>query len=154
MPDVAQGASRLHWFPALIAPVALAVLTSSCQGSSTPATPQSPSIQPTYTDIANKIFVGNCTTTSCHGQFGRGGLILTPDQAYENLVNVAASNDAAAARGKKRVVPGDPDNSYLIQKLEGPAPDEGDRMPQNGTTLDPAQIAIIRQWIANGAKKD
>ena len=51
------------------------------------------------------------------------------------------------------VVPGDPDNSFLMQKLTGPAADEGDQMPDRGSQLDAATLAAIRTWIANGAKR-
>jgi hypothetical protein len=49
-----------------------------------------------------------------------------------------------------RVTPGDPDNSYVIQKLEGTAA-VGARMPQGGPFLDQATIDMIRQWITDGA---
>jgi hypothetical protein len=49
-----------------------------------------------------------------------------------------------------RVAPGNPDASYLIQKLEGHAA-VGARMPFGGPYLDTATIAVIRQWITAGA---
>jgi len=49
-----------------------------------------------------------------------------------------------------RVTPGNPDNSYLIQKLEGTAAG-GSRMPQGGPFLDQATVDMIRQWITDGA---
>lgn len=129
----------------------LAVPLSSC--GPTPAT-STATIQPTYDDIAAKVFASSCSTRSCHGPEGaRGNLVLTPDKAYDQLVNVPADNDTAKAKGKKRVVPGDPDNSFLLQKLTGPASGEGDPMPQVGARLDPTVIAAIRTWIANGAKR-
>jgi hypothetical protein len=50
----------------------------------------------------------------------------------------------------QRVEPGDPNNSYLIQKLEGTAA-TGRRMPLNGSPLPQSDINVIRQWIAEGA---
>jgi hypothetical protein len=50
----------------------------------------------------------------------------------------------------QRVTPGNPDASYLIQKLEGTAA-TGGRMPLNGPPLPPETIAVIRQWIVDGA---
>jgi len=50
----------------------------------------------------------------------------------------------------KRVAPGDADNSYIIQKLEGHQA-VGARMPLGGPYLDAATITLIRQWINNGA---
>jgi hypothetical protein len=62
-------------------------------------------------------------------------------------VNVASHEKPSAIR----VVPGDPDNSYIIQKLEGTAGIEGVRMPAGGPYLTADQISLIRQWIAAGA---
>jgi hypothetical protein len=50
-----------------------------------------------------------------------------------------------------RVKPGDPDNSYLIQKLEGAAGISGSRMPLGGPFLDRETIDKIRSWIQDGA---
>ena len=53
-----------------------------------------------------------------------------------------------------RVKPGDPDNSYIIQKLEGHAA-VGAQMPFGCPTTQPCltatTIAFIAQWITNGA---
>ncbi len=50
-----------------------------------------------------------------------------------------------------RVAPMDPDNSYLIRKLEGAAGITGAQMPLGGPALDQAVIDEIRQWIMDGA---
>jgi hypothetical protein len=52
-----------------------------------------------------------------------------------------------------RVAPGDPDNSYLIQKLEGTA-SVGVQMPEGGPPLPQDRIDVIRQWISDGAIDD
>jgi hypothetical protein len=53
-----------------------------------------------------------------------------------------------------RVNPGDPNDSYIIQKLEGHAA-VGGQMPLGCPTSQPCltadTIAFIRQWITNGA---
>ena len=54
------------------------------------------------------------------------------------------------AVGETLVVPGDPDNSYLIKKLKGTAA-VGDQMPQGGEPLSKGTIKLIEQWIARGA---
>jgi hypothetical protein len=52
-------------------------------------------------------------------------------------------------------VPGNPDASYLIQKLEGAPGIVGQRMPRtNGPFLTPGQISIIRRWIELGAQNN
>jgi len=52
----------------------------------------------------------------------------------------------------QRVHPGDPNSSYLIQKLAGIAA-VGQRMPFNGPYLPQSTIDVIKQWIANGAQR-
>jgi hypothetical protein len=51
-----------------------------------------------------------------------------------------------------RVKAGDPDNSLLVQKLEGKQKC-GMEMPIGGM-LKPEQIKLVRDWIMAGAKND
>jgi hypothetical protein len=68
--------------------------------------------------------------------------------AYANLVNVASTGKPGAIR----VIPGDPTNSYLVQKLLGSPGIVGLRMPRSGPPyLTDAQISQIQAWIAAGA---
>jgi hypothetical protein len=76
-------------------------------------------------------------------------LRLDASTSYALLVNVASTEDGSVLR----VEPGDPDNSYLIQKLEGTA-SVGGQMPLGGTPLSQGTIDIIRQWITDGAIDD
>ena len=128
---------------------ALALLLTAC-----PAPPASePADDPTYELVATRV-LSNCTTRSCHGSGGgKGGLVLTPDQAYAQLVGVPAANEAARAKGKLRVAPGNPEASFLYQKLTSPAPDEGARMPYTGPPLAAEDLALVRRWIAAGAPR-
>ena len=52
--------------------------------------------------------------------------------------------------GFVRVQPGDPDASYLINKLTGVGI-TGDRMPADGLFLSPAEIQVFRLWIEQDA---
>lgn len=128
-----------------------------CAGSlaGCPATPAAPPAETpaTYGMVVTQVF-GNCTTRSCHGAEGqKGGLQLTADVAYDQLVGVVASNEAAAGKGKLRVKPGDPGASFLLQKLEGPAADEGSVMPPRGQKLPAETIDLLRRWIAAGCPR-
>ena len=62
------------------------------------------------------------------------------------LVNVPSLEVPALLR----VEPSNPDDSYLVQKIEGTAA-VGGRMPLGGDALPPDTIAAIRQWITDGA---
>ena len=50
-----------------------------------------------------------------------------------------------------RVKSGDPDNSYMVQKIEGAASISGVRMPFGGPYLPQSTIDVIRTWVSNGA---
>ena len=104
--------------------------------------------------IQQNIFSNGCLESACHNSTSRAGdLILEPGLAYENLIGVLADNDNAASDGLSRVVPGDPDNSFLIMKLEGTQGDRGQRMPLGKTALSDADIGEIRNWILDGAPR-
>ena len=91
------------------------------------------------------IFSGRCI--GCHNTSSAPhGLILAEGHSYDLLVNVASQEVPSL----KRVKPGDPNNSYLVQKVEGTAA-VGGRMPLNRDPLTADQIALIRQWISDGA---
>ena len=79
-----------------------------------------------------------------------GALNLTSGGSYKALVNVATGEQP----NLKFVVPGDPANSYLVQKLMGAAAITGARMPLGGPYLDDATTAQVAAWIAAGAQNN
>ena len=102
-------------------------------------------MQPTWRSIQDNIFTPICTV--CHtGNGAPENLQLNEANSYAMLVNVTSSQEPSFMR----VAPGDPNNSYLIQKLEGSAA-SGSRMPQGGPFLTQPAIDIVRQWISDGA---
>jgi hypothetical protein len=101
-------------------------------------------LEPTLSSIQANIFTPICTT--CHTASHPTGLDLRAGMSYALLVGVPSFQVASLLR----VEPGDPDNSYLIQKLEGSAA-VGARMPLGGPYLTNEQITVVRQWITNGA---
>jgi hypothetical protein len=52
--------------------------------------------------------------------------------------------------GRRTIVPGDPNASELIARVTSSDPET--RMPYHGPPLQPKQIALLRQWIKQGAK--
>ena len=59
---------------------------------------------------------------------------------------------SSASAGAVRVIPGNPNGSYLVQKIEGAPGIVGLRMPRTGPPhLSEAQVKMIRDWIAAGA---
>jgi len=98
----------------------------------------------TFATIERQVFGISCATVSCHGAAASGGLTLEVGSAYANLVGVPATNPAAHTAGLLRVVPGDPDASFLLDKLTGMlTPDEGDPMPRVGGPLPAARVDLV-----------
>src|SRR2546425_9237528 len=72
----------------------------------------------TFATIQKKIFDTTCATPTCHGAAAAsGGLNLAAGASYGNLVGVLASNPTANGLGELRVAPGNPDKSFLLEKL-------------------------------------
>ena len=117
-----------------------------------------PNLEPTFASIQKEVFettdvAGRVACTGCHTSTGRnpaGGLNLNHDVAYDSLVNVASRKPGAL-----RVVPGDPENSYIVQKVEGRSGIVGLRMPFSGPPfLSDGQILILKRWIELGAPRN
>ena len=104
---------------------------------------------PSYANVIQEIFNRRgCASGSCHGSAQAAGLSLTSSTSYANLVNVTATQDAAA-----RVIPGDANGSYLIVKVEG-RQTVGQRMPIGGAALDNIDLTNLKNWINQGAKNN
>lgn len=96
------------------------------------------------------VFTPTCATSGCHsGAAPPAALNLEAANSHAMLVGIASSQDM----GLLRVNPGNPNASYLIQKLEGTA-SSGQQMPPTGNPLAQAEIDVIRQWITDGAVDD
>lgn len=143
--------------------VALGIGLARCGGSSGPVV-----VEAKLSDIEQKIFKPSCAlSSSCHqsARASTGNLNLSAGAAFAQIVGVDADNPAARALGKKRVVAGQPDQSFLVQKIVNmgfaactdtrtPSPrlcNEGFAMPDQGTKLPQQHIDAIRTWITNGA---
>ena len=105
----------------------------------------------TLTQIQSLVFTPICS--ACHNGSNPssgplpGSQNLTAGRSFANLVDVASQEQPAVLRVK----PGDPSDSYIIQKLEGAAGIGGQRMPLGGPYLDQTTIDQIKSWIAGGA---
>jgi hypothetical protein len=108
--------------------------------------PPTPPANNDFQQIQDTIFTPACS--GCHaGANAPQGLRLDAGNSYALLVNVAS----AEVPGLLRVNPGNPDASYLVQKIQGNAA-VGVRMPANGPPyLTQPQIDLVRGWVAAGA---
>ena len=135
----------------VIAPplLAAALLTlAACGGGSGDNAPPA-GLQPTLASIQDNVFTVTCAVSSCHSGAGAPyGLQLDRGFSAGNLISVPSGQ----APNLIRVVPFDPDASFLIQKLQGADGLLGERMPAGGRApLTTATINVIRQWIQDGA---
>lgn len=82
--------------------------------------------------------------SGCHSFVTAGGW------TYANIVNVASTT------GMNYITPGDTTNSYLFMKVKGSSGISGTRMPRNNPNYfdsNPDKLAILRQWILDGAQE-
>jgi hypothetical protein len=111
----------------------------------------------TWKAVQRSIFVGRgCSEATCHtGTDKAGGLDLSPDVAYDNLIFKDA--EASLAKPLYRVHPGEQALSLLYLKLsastEGTAlpAGAGAPMPTGKTPLSEDELTGIKLWIRAGA---
>jgi hypothetical protein len=92
----------------------------------------------------------HCAITGCHIPGSPpNGLIMTPSQAYQNLVGVTV----VESPNYLRVDPSNAADSYIYLKVSSASPPVGTRMPPPATddVLSAAEIKIIQDWINQGA---
>jgi hypothetical protein len=98
--------------------------------------------------LVQAIFDRSCV--SCHS--AGADLVLSDGVAWSNLVGHPAP--PLESCGGTLVVPGEPDASYLYQKLANDHPCAGVRMPRGEFGSEPLAdcvTALVRAWIAEGA---
>lgn len=139
---------RLQYFMLLI----FSVMFVSCADSITESTPSidevnnDNNVAPTFSGIQNNIFNQSCAFSGCHVSGG-----VNPNlsgNSHSNIFNKQSST------GMFLIKPNDPDNSYLLQKIIGSNIINGSRMPLNSSPLSQENIAVIVDWINNGAPND
>jgi hypothetical protein len=105
--------------------------------------------EPTFSNIQQNVFSAICI--ECHsGVEAPEGLRLDSQNSYINLVNVRSTEKPDLFR----VEPGNPDESYIVRKLEGGPDISGGQMPLDRPPLDQLTINAIRVWISQGAPQN
>jgi hypothetical protein len=108
----------------------------------------SPDINPddvSYATDIQPIFNSSCGGSGCHINSSTNGVNLS---SYRATINSRGS-----VAGGPIVVPGEPENSPLVEKIK-PNPSYGSRMPTTGQYLTPTEIAQIEAWIKEGAENN
>jgi len=147
-----------RYIQALLIVVAATFAVACDESLSSIAGPDTPNLEPTFGSVQRDIFKtaeasGRRACVSCHTANGRtpaGGLNLDVADPHAVLVNGPSTRNP----GQTFVVPGNPDASYLVRKLEGAPGIVGVRMPLGGPYLTAGQISIVRRWIELGAPKN
>jgi hypothetical protein len=109
---------------------------------------------PTLTNLETDLFEVGCAFSSCHdAENPAAGLDLTADDLHAELMN----HELITPTDDPLVDPGNPEGSWLYRVTANCEPqiESGDvsHMPRNSPTLmDPEMLAMIREWIAQGAK--
>ncbi|MDG2308801.1 MAG: hypothetical protein P8R42_29825 [Candidatus Binatia bacterium] len=110
-----------------------------------------------YDAIQNVIFERHgCTAQACHGSSAAGGLELTADVSYDNLVRADSVGSSL-----RRVEPTRVKDSYLFHKLASATDPSlvtidiaGSPMPLSGGALSPEELDAVRLWIEGAAPRE
>ena len=104
----------------------------------------------TFSRVQSLVFTPSCASVNCHkGSSSQYNLDLSSGTAYSDLVNVPSGQMPTL----NLVTQGNPNQSYLVQKIEGTA-EIGDQMPLNGQPLNSSLRTLVRSWIGEGAKNN
>ena len=120
--------------------IVLAFFLSTCKDDITgeggsPSDILFPADSVSYGRHVQPLFNQTCALSGCHDAGPNQSQLVLTD--YGGLMRLAGV-----------VVPGDPDNSTLVLRIEGRV---GARMPLNRNPLNANQITGIRKWISEGA---
>lgn len=122
----------------------MAVLLVACSETNTgPGEPGGGGATVSLAADVQPVFDAHCL--GCHGPGGNGGLDLSAEVAWANLVGVETTNYAP----RQRVVSANPGESVLFLKISAAAA-VGASMPP-GAPLPADAIELVRIWIAQGA---
>lgn len=92
-----------------------------------------------YADDIRPLFAAaGCLSTGCHG-----GIAPTSGYDLRSHATSFGPGDEAVELGRCDIVPGDPDGSYLVEKVSSDDPEIGDPMPQVGNRLTAEEIELV-----------
>lgn len=150
--------SRLESLLVAAALAAVAACGPDAPGEVNPTTP-------TFQAVVDEVLTPKCVFGGCHNRAGvAAGLDLTPEAACGMLID----QPSCLFPERKRVVPGNPDDSFFFHKLAdvglhekptancgfGSAQPTNALMPFGAAALDDGELRLVHDWIAAGAQCD
>jgi hypothetical protein len=125
----------------------VALLLGGCGGDPLEPAPVDPDCTPQYAPTFDNVFANtlmpDCAVSGCHsGARPRGAMSLDEiDAAYDELVGQS-----------DRVIPGDPENSELVQRLYSTS-SQWQMPPGADKELVDAEKCAVALWVLNGAAR-
>ena len=102
-----------------------------------------PIIASTTESLYENIFSKSCAFSSCHGESSAGQLALDQQDTLEAMINTPSSQ----VPERKLIVPGSPEDSYLMHKLKGENMASGTELMPPGIPLCESKQSAIADWI-------
>lgn len=130
----------------LVAWLCLSFFTAAQPGTASPCTPEGTATKLSFNDTIQPILSENCY--ACHGPDPGGrkaGLRLDRGEF------AFAPHQDAHEKYPPAIVPGNPDKSPLIKRIESKNVKERMPPPEAHKTLKPEQIALLKEWVKQGA---
>lgn len=128
--------SRARAVAAIALALAGAPLAASCK--SAPPEPCTPDLA----SIERVVFRPSCALNGCHSANDAAGKLTLTEGEVAKLTGARSST----CEGKLLVAPGDPDASFLVEKITSAKPSCGAHMPSGGDVPE-IHKACIRDWI-------
>jgi hypothetical protein len=119
----------------------ISIVLMACTSSEPPPPTCDGDTRPTSFTTDVVALIGHCGGEQCHGGIGQSW-------PYAAIVDKPTPE---CMDGRVYVKPGDPANSYLVQKLRGVDMCMGEQMPKGPTKLSDVDLATIERWICEGA---
>lgn len=107
-----------------------------------------------FANDVQPIFDEACAKSMCHNASSRKeGLDLSAGNAFEQIVNHASKQCNGA---KIRIRPGNPDDSYLLDKMrdEDLCGNSKQMPPPTDTPLFNGEVGLIERWVCQGAENN
>ncbi len=95
------------------------------------------------------IFTEHCGIEGCHA--GPNAVLGEDLSSAGGTLRTAVNVSSIESPSLKRIVPGDAQGSYTVQKIRGDGSIIGNQMPLQGRKLTQDEVRIIIDWIQAGA---